>query len=144
MKKVLFTAIVASLVAVSNLPAQAGTDMGSKAAQESKPQVTTEAAQTGATTEQKGTAAEITAISASQLASMQPDSQIKLEGYIEKSLGSDKYQFRDSTGTAVIEIETSDWQSQQFKTTDLVIITGEVKLDANGTIVEADKVDKKA
>ena len=51
---------------------------------------------------------------------------ITLRGYIEKRIKSDKYLFRDSTGTVEIEIDDDDWHGVTVGPQDLVEITGEV------------------
>lgn len=67
---------------------------------------------------------------------MNDDAYITLRGYIEKRLKSDKYLFRDSTGTVEIEIDDDDWHGVTVGPQDLVEITGEV--DSGWISVEID------
>lgn len=57
---------------------------------------------------------------------MNDDAYVTLRGYIEKRIKSDKYLFRDSTGTVEIEIDDDDWHGVTVGPQDLVEITGEV------------------
>lgn len=67
---------------------------------------------------------------------MNDDAYITLRGYIEKRIKSDKYLFRDSTGTVEIEIDDDDWHGVTVGPQDLVEITGEV--DAGWISIEID------
>lgn len=66
------------------------------------------------------------------LADMKDDSQVHLKGHIEKSLGDEKYMFRDSTGTFVVEIDDKRWHGQTVTPQDTVEIYGELDKELIG------------
>jgi uncharacterized protein (TIGR00156 family) len=74
---------------------------------------------------------------------MPDDSPVTLTGKIEKSLGGDKYQFRDKSGTLVLEIDNDDWNGVTVGENDLVEIIGEVDKDFSGLTIDVDRVVKK-
>ena len=71
------------------------------------------------------------------------DSPVIMTGYIEKALGGEKYQFKDSTGTIVIKIDDDDWRGVSVSETDLVEIRGEVDKDFLDTKIDVDSISKK-
>ncbi len=54
------------------------------------------------------------------------DTYVVLQGYIDKSLGNEKYLFRDETGTIQIEIEGKKFRGLTVYPDDFVQISGEV------------------
>ncbi|MBR1544673.1 MAG: NirD/YgiW/YdeI family stress tolerance protein [Alphaproteobacteria bacterium] len=54
------------------------------------------------------------------------DTYVVLQGYIDKSLGGEKYLFRDETGTIKIEIEDKKFRGLTVYPDDFVQISGEV------------------
>ena len=54
------------------------------------------------------------------------DSFVVLQGYIDKSLGGEKYLFRDETGTIQIEIKDKRFRGLTVYPDDFVQISGEV------------------
>lgn len=67
--------------------------------------------------------------SVKQASSMADDSYVQLKGYVVKSLGDEKYQFRDSTGSMTVDIDDELWQGQAISATTLITIQGEVDID---------------
>lgn len=57
------------------------------------------------------------------------DTPVKLAGKIEKSLGDEKYLFKDATGTITIEIDDDDWRGVTATPESELIIEGEVDKD---------------
>lgn len=57
------------------------------------------------------------------------DTPVKLAGKIEKSLGNEKYLFKDATGTITIEIDDDDWRGVTATPDSELIIEGEVDKD---------------
>ncbi len=76
----------------------------------------------------------VTVLEAQQLGD---DAPVILVGNIEKSLGGEKYLFKDATGTIVVEIDNEDWNGVTVSETDIVEIRGEIDKD----IMKAPKVD---
>ncbi|SRR5690606_9592549 len=64
-----------------------------------------------------------------QALSMKDDSKVQIKGYVVKSVGDEKYQFRDSTGTINVEIDDELWQGKPVSAKTPVTIVGEVDID---------------
>jgi len=75
----------------------------------------------------------VTVVEALQL---NDDTPVVLIGTITQSLGDEKYQFTDNTGTVVVEIDDEDLNGINVNNGETVQIVGEV--DKNGNIVEID------
>ena len=60
---------------------------------------------------------------------LKDDSKVQLKGYIVKSVGDEKYQFRDNTGTIMVEIDDKLWQGKPVNAKTPVTINGEVDID---------------
>ena len=71
------------------------------------------------------------------------DTFVVLQGYIEKSLGGEKYLFRDETGTVKIEIEDKKFRGLTVYPDDFVQISGEVdKGWFSDTEIDVKKISK--
>ena len=57
---------------------------------------------------------------------MPDESYVVLHGYIESSLGSEEYMFKDDSGSIKIEIDDDDWNGLTVGPDDKVEIQGEV------------------
>lgn len=57
------------------------------------------------------------------------DTKVQLKGYIVKSVGDEKYQFRDNTGTMTVDIDDELWNGRAISAKTPVIIKGEVDID---------------
>ena len=68
------------------------------------------------------------------------DTHVKLVGYIVKSLGDEAYEFKDDTGTLVVEIDDDDWHGAQVGPTDRVELAGEIDREWRETGVDVDSV----
>ena len=77
---------------------------------------------------------------ANQVRSMAPGVGMLLKGHIVKQLGTDKFLFQDSTGTATVMISQSDWNSLQPGPSDLVEIHGKITRIESGIAVEAENI----
>ncbi|MBJ9984823.1 NirD/YgiW/YdeI family stress tolerance protein [Acinetobacter sp. S40] len=67
--------------------------------------------------------------SVKQALSFKDDTPVKLKGQVVKSLGDEKYQFRDSTGTITIDVDDELWQGRAISPTTTVTLIGEVDID---------------
>lgn len=54
---------------------------------------------------------------------------VKLHGQVVKSLGDEKYQFRDKTGTITIDVDDELWQGHPISPTTNIGLVGEVDID---------------
>jgi uncharacterized protein (TIGR00156 family) len=65
---------------------------------------------------------------------------IKVQGYIVKSLGDEKYELQDDSGTIVVEIDDEDWRGVEVTPTDRVELSGEIDKEWNEVELEAESV----
>ncbi|MBQ8659984.1 MAG: YgiW/YdeI family stress tolerance OB fold protein [Alphaproteobacteria bacterium] len=65
-------------------------------------------------------------ISVEQAKNAKDDTFVVLQGYVDKSLGDERYLFRDETGTIQIEIEDKKFRGLTVYPDDFVQISGEV------------------
>lgn len=68
------------------------------------------------------------------------DTPVVLVGQIEKSLGDEKYLFKDASGSVTIEIDSEDWKGLTATPQDTVIIQGEVDKDFFKTEIDVDSI----
>ena len=61
------------------------------------------------------------------------DTPVKLKGYIVKSVGDEKYQFRDNTGVITVDIDDELWQGKPINAKTPVVLIGEVDIDYKPT-----------
>lgn len=66
------------------------------------------------------------AVSVAEAKKLRDDSPVVLKGNIVKSLGDEKYEFADNSGTMTVEIDAKIWGSVSVSEKDLVEITGEL------------------
>ncbi len=72
------------------------------------------------------------------------ETAVVLIGHIEKEVAHEKYQFKDSTGTIVVEIDNEDWRGIEVAPTDTIEIRGETDKDLVGAAtIDVDSVIKK-
>lgn len=60
---------------------------------------------------------------------LKDDSKVQLKGYVVKAVGDEKYQFRDKTGTIIVDIDDELWQGKSINATTPVTLIGEVDID---------------
>lgn len=68
-----------------------------------------------------------------QALSMRDDTNVKLKGYVVKSIGNEKYYFRDATGTIVVDIDDELWMGHPVSANTPVTLIGEVDIDYKPT-----------
>ena len=68
---------------------------------------------------------------------------IELDSQIEKSLGDEKYLFKDASGTITIEIDDEDWRGVNVTPEDSIEISGEVDKDLFDIKVDVNTVKLK-
>lgn len=71
---------------------------------------------------------------------LRDDSPVTLQGYVIEHLGDERYTFKDSTGTVIIEIDDEDWGGLEVTPEMEVIIEGEVEKDWSTVEVEVDRI----
>lgn len=68
-------------------------------------------------------------VSVKQALSFADDRHVQLSGQIVKNLGDEHYQFRDQTGTIVVEIDDDLWQGKPLNMQQTLTLMGEVDRD---------------
>lgn len=68
-------------------------------------------------------------VTVKQALTLADDSHVQLKGHIVKSLGDEKYQFRDSTGTITVDIDDELWMGKAISANAVVTLEGEVDID---------------
>ena len=70
-----------------------------------------------------------TTTSVKHVLTLKDDSKVQLKGYVVKAVGDEKYQFRDKTGTIIVDIDDELWQGKPINATTPVTLIGEVDID---------------
>ena len=71
--------------------------------------------------------------SVKQALSLADDTKVELKGYVVKSIGDEKYQFRDATGTITVDIDDDLWQGKPVSAKTPITLIGEVDVDYKPT-----------
>ena len=66
------------------------------------------------------------------------DTPVVLVGQIEKSLGDEKYLFKDASGSVTVEIDNEDWRGVTVTPKDTIVIQGEIDKDFFKTEIDVD------
>ncbi len=78
--------------------------------------------------------------SVSEALKLNDDTPVVLIGQIEKSLGDEKYLFKDATGSVTVEIDNEDWRGVNVTPKDTIVIQGEIDKDFFKTEIDVDSV----
>ena len=65
---------------------------------------------------------------------------LRLFWSIEKSLGDEKYLFKDASGSVTVEIDNEDWRGVTVTPKDTIVIQGEIDKDFFKTEIDVDSV----
>lgn len=68
------------------------------------------------------------------------ETKVTLTGKITGAIGDEKYNFTDSTGTIVVEIDNDKWYGITVDQNSVITLHGEVDKDWNRTIVDVDSL----
>ncbi|HNP35635.1 MAG TPA: NirD/YgiW/YdeI family stress tolerance protein [Woeseiaceae bacterium] len=79
-------------------------------------------------------------VTAAEVEGLADDTQVRLLGYIVRKTGDEEYEFKDDSGTLIVEIDDDDWRGVNVSPGDKVQLTGEVDKEWNRTEVEVDSV----
>ncbi|WP_239869474.1 NirD/YgiW/YdeI family stress tolerance protein [Shewanella insulae] len=69
------------------------------------------------------------------------DTQVELTGKLIKSLGDEKYLFRDSSGEVEVEIDNALWRDIEVSSDTTVTLRGEVDDEWHGIEIEIDSIE---
>lgn len=71
------------------------------------------------------------------------DTAVELTGKIEKSLGDEKYTFKDESGSVTVDIDNEDFRGVTVNENDTVKLKGEVDKELlEETTIDVDTVEK--
>ena len=71
---------------------------------------------------------------------LRDDSPVTLQGYIVERLGDERYTFKDTTGTVIIEIDDDNWGGLEVTPENEVVIEGEVEKKRSSVKIEVDRI----
>lgn len=71
------------------------------------------------------------------------DTPVVLVGSIEKSLGDEKYMFKDASGSMTVEIDDDDWNGINATPETVIEISGEVDKEMFDTKIDVNSVTLK-
>lgn len=82
---------------------------------------------------------QVTSVAAAK--QLKDDTQVRLEGQVIRALGKEKYEFRDSTGTIIVDIDDKHWNGKPVNRTAKVVLVGEIDRELGGKVeVDIDEV----
>jgi uncharacterized protein (TIGR00156 family) len=82
-------------------------------------------------------------LTVAEVLKMSDDTPVELVGRIEKSLGDEKYNFVDATGSIIVDIDNEDFRGVSVSETDTVKIRGEVDKELmEETTIDVNSVEK--
>lgn len=90
----------------------------------------------------KGPRCDIKKITVAEALKMSDDTMVTVQGNILKKISDDEYQFKDSTGTMIVEIDHDKWNGISADTNDTLILSGEIDKEYNHTKLDVDMVRK--
>ncbi|HSD70501.1 MAG TPA: NirD/YgiW/YdeI family stress tolerance protein [Woeseiaceae bacterium] len=79
-------------------------------------------------------------VMAAEVADLPDDAEVRLTGYVVRNIGDETYEFRDDTGTIIVEIDDEDWKGLEVTPEQRVEITGEVDQERQKTELEVDTI----
>ncbi|WP_051526909.1 YgiW/YdeI family stress tolerance OB fold protein [Alkanindiges illinoisensis] len=72
---------------------------------------------------------------------LKDDTQVRLQGQVIRALGKDKYEFRDATGTLIVEIDNQKWHGKPITQQAQVILIGEIDRESDNQVeLDVDEV----
>ena len=75
-----------------------------------------------------------------QALKMKDDSFVTIQGSIVRRISSDKYEFKDATGTMTVEIDEEEWAGQTVNSKNTIELQGEIDKDLLSTKLDVDRV----
>jgi uncharacterized protein (TIGR00156 family) len=79
-------------------------------------------------------------VTVAEAAGLSDDTDVRLEGFIVRALGDEKYEFRDDTGTLVVEIDDDDWGGIDVTPDVRIRLQGEIDHERQGVELDVDDV----
>jgi uncharacterized protein (TIGR00156 family) len=79
----------------------------------------------------------------SEVKNLPDDTNVILEGKIERELSPERYLFNDGSDTITVEFDRDEWRGVTAGPDDVVILYGEVDQSFQGVKIDVDRVEKK-
>lgn len=79
-------------------------------------------------------------VTAADAAGLPDDTDVRITGYIVRSLGDEKYEFRDDSGTLTVEIDDDEWRGVQVTPDVQVELRGEIEQESDGPELEVESL----
>ncbi|HEX7062119.1 MAG TPA: NirD/YgiW/YdeI family stress tolerance protein [Woeseiaceae bacterium] len=79
-------------------------------------------------------------VTAAQAVGLPDDTAVRLTGHLTKSLGDERYEFRDDTGTLIVEIDDDDWDGAEVTPDDQVELAGEIDYEGQELEIDVESV----
>ena len=89
-----------------------------------------------------GVNAKISRLSIADAIKLADDSYVSVVGNIEKKISSDKYLFKDTTGSIIVEIDDEKWNDINLSTKDTLELTGEIEKKFNSVYLDVHSLKK--
>ena len=80
--------------------------------------------------------------SVSEALKMNEDTIVTLRGNIVDKISEDKYTFKDSTGTMMVDIDNDKWAGISQDTKDMLELSGEIDREAGTVELDVDSIKK--
>lgn len=68
-------------------------------------------------------------VSVAQAKDLKDDSKVIIKGQLVKSLGNEKYEFKDATGSMTVDIDNDKWNGKAVNANTRVTLVGEIDVD---------------
>ena len=80
-------------------------------------------------------------VTVSEIEQLKDGDYVVMQGTILEKTGDETYNFKDNTGTMLIEIDDDDWAGITVTPNDIIIIEGEIdKNMMNPTVIEVEEI----
>ncbi|HLT90197.1 MAG TPA: NirD/YgiW/YdeI family stress tolerance protein [Woeseiaceae bacterium] len=79
-------------------------------------------------------------VTAAEAMNLPDDASVRLVGYIVRSLGDERYEFKDDSGTLIVEIDDDDWGGLEVRPEDRVELAGEIDREGQSVEIDVDTV----
>lgn len=70
-------------------------------------------------------------VTVQQAQRMADETLVRVYGHVVKALGDEKYQFRDKTGTMIVEIDDELWEGRAVTAAQPLMLIGELDISRN-------------
>ncbi len=68
-------------------------------------------------------------VTVAQAKTLKDDSKVIIQGQLVRSLGDEKYEFKDKTGSITVDIDNDKWNGKPVNANTRVTLVGEIDVD---------------